>query len=179
MPDNTIDANEVDESPKRKVTPAVQALIDDAVDKAEKNAAMLAIMADLHYPESKDGSTLDLSFFKAIVAWHLVRCGYRPNEEKREIKPRRLLARGVARDAVEWVGVDEPDEIDYTKMTLGEINALPPRQRACAMQAVGGPVNEEDLPENPGWHVKTNISIKDAPDLNEDGYSWTGRNHSK
>lgn len=147
-----------------------------AMEQSEKNEAMLELMRDLVYPESKDGSTLDVSFFSTIIAWHLVRCGWRPDPAKRTIKPRRLIAKGLPDNAIEWVSVDEPDSIDYTKLTIHEIRALSPRQRAIAMRALGG-AETPDLPTNPGWTVQTNIHIQDAPDPGDDGYAWTGRKY--
>lgn len=144
----------------------------ERVEKTEKNIAMLTLLRDLNYPQSKDGSTLDISLFKTIIAWHLVRCGWRPCEDKRVIKPRRIIAKGVAGDAVEWVGVDEPDDIDYSTLTLAQVNKLSPVQRALAMRAMGGP-ETPDLPDNPGWRVKPSISITDEPDTDDDGFAWT------
>jgi hypothetical protein len=175
MADNTFHA---DEPRASKLPPHMQAALDEARDKSEKNQAMLEMMADLTYPESKDGSTLDISFFQAIIAWHLVRCGYRKDPARQMIKPRRLIAQGLPPDAVEWVPVDAPDQLDYSSMTLAQINQLDPRNRAIALRQVGGP-ETPSLPDNPGWHVQTSIDIQDAPDPDDDGYAWTGRKYRK
>ena len=74
--------------------------------KVERDAAMLNMLADLRYPVSQDGSVLDLTFFAPLIAWHLVRCGWRPDPERRRIKARKITAKGVVRDAVEWVDAD-------------------------------------------------------------------------
>jgi hypothetical protein len=175
MSDNAFASDDEDGTPQRPS--AMQEAITSAVAVSEKNTTMLELMRDLTYPESKDGSTLDISFFSTIIAWHLVRCGWRIDESKREIKPRRLIAKGLAPDAVEWVDINEPDELDYASMTMAEIRSLEPRQRAIAMRALGGP-ETPDLPPNPGWHVQTNIQIQDEPDVNDGNY-WTGRQYTK
>jgi hypothetical protein len=174
MTDNSFGPNGQDES--ERPSPLKEALAA-AMESSEKNTAMLELMRDLVYPETRDGSTLDITFFSQIIAWHLVRCGWRLDDSKRTIKPRKLIAKGLPPDAVEWVGVDEPDEMDYASMTMAEIHALEPRQRAIAMRAMGGPEMPE-LPSNPGWHVKTNIDIQEAPDVNDGNY-WTGRQYNK
>lgn len=137
--------------------------------RAEKHAAMTALLVDLHLVKSRSGDIIDLQGLQAAIAWHLVRCGYRPIPELRMIKPRRVTALGVSVDAIEWVGVDEPDDplADLKNMTMGEINALPPVLKAQALRRMGG--NETpDLPSNPGWKVKTSIRVEDAPDPDDD-----------
>src|SRR5438270_5772506 len=75
MEDNAFASRNDDESGRIS---SIRKVIEEAKDKSEKNAAMLAMLDDLVYPETKDGSTLDVSFFSTIIAWHLVRCGWRP-----------------------------------------------------------------------------------------------------
>lgn len=144
------------------------------LDRYEKNAAMAALMVDLAYPVAKDGNTvIDLQGLQGVIAWHLVRCGWRPDPEKRMIKPRRIIAHGVARNAVEWVGVNEPDMPDYNSMTVAEINALPPVQKAQALRATGLAKGDvPNLPDNPGWKVTPHLTIVDEPDT-DDQFDWT------
>jgi hypothetical protein len=151
-----------------------EALAAQKIELDAKKAAMLRGLADLQYPVSKDGSVLDVSAFKAIVVYHLIRCGWRPDESKREIKSRKVIGNGVIADAVEWVAMDAPDDPldNLANMTLAEINALAPGPRAAAIARLGGTAPE--IPENPGWHVRTNIQITDDPDEPDDGLSWVG-----
>ena len=140
----------------------------------ERNEAMLKLLLDLTYPESKDGARVDLTAFKAIIAYHLVRCGWRMDPDKRMIKARKVNARGVYEDAVDWVPINAPDDplANLANMTMAEIEALPPGLKAEAMQRVSGAVLP-DLPENPGWHVETSIRITNDPDEPDDGFEWT------
>lgn len=143
--------------------------------KIELDVAMIAMLADLRYPVSKDGSVLDMTYFAPLISYHLVRCGWRPDPEKRLRKSRPLIAKGVIKGAVEWVPVNEPDDplADLSEMTMTEINALPPTLKAEALRRMGGPETPE-LKPNPGWKVRTNLRIQDAPDVG-DGVTWTGR----
>lgn len=141
----------------------------------EFNVAAACLMGDLRYPVSKDGSIIDMSYFTAVLAYHLVRCGWRVDPERREIKPRRITAQGVIQGAIEWVPMDAPDDplANLNNMTMKEINKLPPIQRAEAIRRIGGP-ELPDLPRNPGWKTETHVNIEDAPDVN-DGIEWSGR----
>jgi hypothetical protein len=140
----------------------------------EKNEALLGLLLDLTYPEAKDGTRVDLTAFKSIIAYHLVRCGWRMDPEKREIKSRKVTARGIYVDAIEWVPMNFPDDplANLADMTMAEINALPPGLKAEAMQRLTGEVLPE-LPDNQGWHVETSIRIEDDPTEPDDGFEWT------
>lgn len=147
-------------------------------EDAERNETMLKLLLDLTYPEAKDGTRVDLSAFKAIIAYHLVRCGWRMVPEKRLIKSRKVNARGVYVDAIDWVDINAPDDPleNLGSMTMAEIEALPPGLKAEAMQRISGAVLPE-LPDNPGWKVETSIRITDDPDEPDDGFEWTGVPH--
>jgi hypothetical protein len=140
----------------------------------ERNAALMACLLDLTYPVAKDGTRVDLTAFKHIIAYHLVRCGWRMQREKRMIKSRKVNARGVYVDANEWVPIDMPDDPldNLANMTMAEIDQLPPGLKAEAMQRITGEVLP-DLPENTGWKVETRIRITDESDEPEDGFEWT------
>jgi len=144
--------------------------------KIESDLAMLYMLGDLRYPVSQDGSVLDMTYFGPLITWHLIRCGWRNDPEKRIIKPRKVTAKGVIKGAVEWVSVNEPDDplADLPSMTMQDVQQLPPRLRAEALRRMGGPETPE-LPENPGWTVATSMRIQDAPDTTNDGRRWTGR----
>lgn len=143
------------------------------------------MLDDLHYPVAKDGSIMDASAIKAWVAWHLVRTGWRkPNntdglalvEEFDDpiIKKRRISAAGVVEDAIEWVGVNEPDDplANLADMTMGQIEALPEVQRIEAKRRLGLlPPPDTDAEPEPAWSVKTFIQIADEDDV-DDGTQW-------
>ena len=156
-----------------------EALAQAKAADAERNETLLKLLLDLTYPEAKDGTRVDLSAFKSIIAYHLVRCGWRMVPEKRMIKARKVNARGVYVDAIDWVPIDAPDDPleNLGSMTMAEIEALPPGLKAEAMQRISGAVLP-DLPENPGWKVETSIRITDDPNEPDDGFEWTSANRS-
>jgi hypothetical protein len=139
------------------------------------NVAAAALIGDLRYPEAPDGTTVDVTYFAVILAYHLARCGWRLDPQKRQIKPRKITAQGVVAGAIEWVGVEEPDDplADLPNMTMKEINALDPVQRAIAIRRIGGP-ELPDLPKAAGWHTKTKLNITEERDV-ADGVAWNGR----
>lgn len=153
-------------------------LANAKAEDAERNETLLKLLLDLTYPEAKDGTRVDLSALSPIIAYHLVRCGWRMVPEKRLIKSRKVNARGVYVDAIDWVPIDAPDDpLEHlADMTMAEIEALPPGLKAEAMQRISGAVLPE-LPENPGWKVETSIRITDDPDEPDDGFEWTGVPH--
>lgn len=157
-----------------KLSDARESLQRAKSEDQERNETMLKLLLDLTYPEAKDGARVDVSAFKAILAYHLVRCGWRMIPEKRMIKSRKVNARGVAMDAIDWVPINAPDDplANLSSMTMAEIDSLPPGLKAEALQRMTGEVLP-DLPENPGWHVQTSISITDDPDEPDDGFEWT------
>jgi len=150
-----------------------EALQQAEADANECQEAMLACLLDLTYPVAKDGTRLDVSGYRSIIAYHLVRCGWRMDREKRMIKSRTVNARGVYVDANEWVPIDYPDDPleNLANMTMAQINDLPPGLKAEAMQRITGEVLP-DLPENPGWRVETRIQITDELSEPDDGFEW-------
>jgi hypothetical protein len=145
-------------------------------EEFEFNVTAMQLIGDLRYPVTKNGSVLDMTYFSPALAYHLTRCGWRIDAKKRKIKPRKIIARGVVDDAIEWVPIDAPDDPleNLHMMTMAEVNKLPPRERAQAMRKLTG----QELPELPrnekGWHTTANMTIESAPDP-QDGYRWTGR----
>lgn len=148
----------------------------------QRNRYMTAVygqmLGDLTYPVTKDGTIMDLSGVKALVCWHLVRCGWRkPNntdglaavEEYDEpiIKRRKVYGPGVAEDAIRWIGADESDDplADLDNMTIGQIEALPDDDvKIEAKRRLGMlPPTPEPDPEA-GWHVQPFVTIIDEPD---------------
>lgn len=140
----------------------------------EMELSLVELMHDLRFPVARDGSILDASFVSPIVAYHLIRCGWRCDQQKRVIKPRSIVAKGVVEGAIEWVPVNEPDDplSDLDKMTMADIQKLSPSLRAEALRRMGAP-ETPDLPTNSGWHVSTSLKVEDAPDTTDDGIDWT------
>jgi len=155
---------------------------------AEQNAYMSLVMdqllGDLQNPVGKDGTVLYTEPFKAILAWHLVRAGWRkPNtldqlalrEEFDDpvIKKRAISGPGVMEDAVEWVGFSEPDDpLEHLDdMTMGQINALPEHLRIEAKRRQGlipERPRAEDIPNNVRrWSVKPVINISADSELGD------------
>jgi hypothetical protein len=134
------------------------------------------ILADLTYPVDREGNVMDISAMKALVGWHLVRCGWRkPNntdgfalqEEFDDplIKSRRVYGPGVYEDAVQWVPFSDPDDPldDLASMTMAEIEALPADLKGEAKRRLGLlPATEHPEPK-PAWSVRPFVHIEDAP----------------
>lgn len=155
------------------------------VTSPERNGYMALVMQqlmdDLQYPQAKDGTQMDANAFKHIIAYHLVRAGWRkPNNHDhlalREefddplIKKRKVTGPGVLEDAVHWVSIAEPDDplAGLEKMTVGDIEALPDELRFEAKRRLGliGEPTPEDVPDfgvEP-WSIKPHLTITDAPD---------------
>lgn len=139
-------------------------------EQIEMMQAFDTMLKDLRYPESPpneqgESSIMNTDFFAPLVAYHLVKCGWRPNSEKRKIKPRRVPQHGVVSDAVEWVGMDEPDDPlrNLDTMSMAEIALLPEVWKHEAIRRLGGNI-KSDLPEPKSkWKVNTRINIKDIP----------------
>lgn len=92
-----------------KIPAKFQARID-AVKEIE--SASLQLAEDLKYPVDAYGNVMDMNHLPDVVVglvYHLIRCGWRPEEEKRLIKARRIIGGGYYEDLVTYVGVDEPD----------------------------------------------------------------------
>lgn len=149
---------------KREVTEEQIAAMSDM--QREQHQAFAICIKDLRYPVTKEGDVADVSYIAALVAYHLVRCGWRPDPAKRVIKARKVVGRGVATGAVEWVGMDEPDDplAGLENMTMKELAALTPAARAEAIRRLGGDTpNDLPMPE-PSWQLKPNIRITDQDD---------------
>ncbi|AID58839.1 hypothetical protein PBI_GAIA_19 [Mycobacterium phage Gaia] len=137
--------------------------------KLEMTAALGEFLEDCHYAVSKNGDILDTSYFKAIVGYHMIRCGWRRVAEP-VIKKRRVIAPGVIEDACEWVDINEPDDPleNLENMSVRELAELSPEARAAAIRRLGGDY-DHDLPEpEVRWSVTPNITITDDPVTGED-----------
>lgn len=137
----------------------------------EQHAMFSAMLKDLRYPVTKEnpdgtgGDIVDVSYMAAVVAYHLVRCGWRPQVDKRVIKARKVVGRGVPTNAVEWVGMDEPDDplADIQNMTMSQVAQLSPQARAEAIRRLQPNVTPDiPMPES-NWQLTPNLRITDAP----------------
>jgi hypothetical protein len=139
-------------------------------EKIEMQQAFATCLLDLRYPVAPDGSVMQSDYFAAFVAYHLVRCGWRPHEDKRTIKPRKVPGTSLAANAVEWVDMDADDDPlhNLANMTMADIARLPDSWRHEAIRRLGGNVpNDLPKPKSP-WTVDTKINIAKAPrDPNE------------
>lgn len=132
-------------------------------EQKEQHAQFAMMIQDLRWPVTREGDVANVDYIAALVAYHLVRCGWRNDPDKRVIKSRKVIGRGVATGALEWVGMDEPDDplADIANMTMAEVAALSPQARMEAIRRLD-PNRPNDLPEpKPGWQVKPNIRITD------------------
>jgi hypothetical protein len=135
----------------------------------EQNATMLALLAELRYPIGPDGTAVGLidvlDAIRPIIAYHLTRCGWRPDLSKRTIKVRKVYGEGRFEDAVTWVPMSAPDDplANLPNMTMAQIEALEPEDvKLEAKRRLGLPTPGYEPPK--GWHTHTNISITDEPD---------------
>jgi hypothetical protein len=152
---------------------AKQTVSGTTPEQLEMTAAFTTMLRDLRYPVDKEGNVMNADFFAPLVAYHLVRCGWRPHSEKRKIKPRRVPGKGMVADAVEWVDMSEPDDPlrHLDTMSMRDVAELPEVWKYEAIRRLGGHV-KNDLPEPlSGWKVDTNINIADMPREPDDLFS--------
>lgn len=157
-----------------KLSGALQRGVDAATgrtpEQQEMYNAFATMLKDLRYPvgppdEEGRSDVMNADFFAPFVAYHLVRCGWRPNSEKRKIKPRKVPGKGIVEDAVEWVDIDAPDDPlrHLDTMSMAEVAMLPEVWKYEAIRRLGGQV-KCDLPEpDSKWKVNTKINISDMP----------------
>lgn len=79
--------------------------------------ATFNLLADMKYPVDSHGSVLDMNVINAqhpdvlpALVFHLVKAGWRRQEDKRLIKARRVSGAGVYEDLVAWVPMSDPDD---------------------------------------------------------------------
>jgi hypothetical protein len=133
-------------------------------------------LEDFQYPINRHGQPLDLRFLGPHIAYHLVRCGWRPITNRRMIKKVPIGA-GPQRvdDAVAWVGVNTPDDQDPSTMTLDQLKAAPAHVQAAAIRKLNGdPVPPADghNPDlgKPGfevWHQPWAINTDADPEFKD------------
>lgn len=128
--------------------------------------AMYAIADALHYPVDARGRVYDVKFMLPVLSFHLARAGAVIDPDRAVIKARKLPpAPGVAEDAVEWVGIHEPDSIDdeLADATIADVDRLSPAARAELLRRLGvAPQEQQDL-DRPTWHVETSIHFDEEP----------------
>lgn len=137
--------------------------------------AMAQLLDALVYPLAPDDTVVDMSFTRAVAAYHLARLGFGLVNEP-VIKKQEVSGPGIIEGACYWVPADQeaPPLVykspldDLENMTINEINALPTPMKRLAYEKLGLPFEE------PGWQRKPILNIDDAPDT-DDGPDWTGR----
>lgn len=137
--------------------------------------AMAQIMEGLVYPLAPDDTVVDMSFTRAVAAYHLARLGFAQINPPL-IKKREVSGPGIVEGACHWVPADADDTPlvyrnpldDLDNMTIAEINALPTPLKRVAYEKLGMPFEE------PGWQQRPILNIDDVPDT-DDGPDWTGR----
>lgn len=141
---------------------------------AEVELVYKEFLEDFQYPTNRKGQPLDLRFLGPHVAWHLVRCGWRPIANRRMIK-KIAIGAGPQRidDAVAWVDISTPDQLDPTTMTVEQLRAAPPHVQAEAIRRLGGDPKPD--PSNNGmgakghelWHQPWALDADDDPEFKE------------
>lgn len=137
--------------------------------------AMAQIMEALVYPLAPDDTVVDMSFTRAVAAYHLARLGFAQVNEPL-IKKREVSGPGIVEGACHWVDANADDSPlvyqspldDLENMSINEINALPTPMRRIACERLGLPFDE------PGWQQAPILNIEDAPEP-DDGVDWTNR----
>lgn len=132
--------------------------------------AMYALADALRYPKDARGRVYDVTFLAPILAYHLARAGAVIDPGRAVIKARTLPAGpGVAEGAVDWVGVDEPDQVVdvFADVTIGDVDHLPPEARAELLRRLAGdqspdPAGGDDLDQRAPWHVQTSIKFDEG-----------------
>lgn len=79
----------------------------------EIEAASMQLAEDLKYPVDVKGRILDMNHLPDVaitLVYHLIRRGWRPHEDKAQIKAKRVVGPGYYEDLVTWVDVKESDE---------------------------------------------------------------------
>lgn len=135
----------------------------------ELSEAMYEIAEVLTYPVDNRGRVYDVRFMLPMLAFHLARAGVRVHPDAAIIKKRRLPpSAGVVEDAVEWVGVNEPDSIDdeLADATIADVDRLSPAARAELLRRLGiatadAPADVDNLDGRVSWHVETSIQFDD------------------
>ena len=101
--------------------------VQERIDAAkELDEASTRLFEDLKYPIDAHGRVLDMNHLPDVVVtlvYHLIRCGWRPDESKRLIKQRRVIGGGYYEDLVTYVSVDDTDE-----PIVVDRNPQPPQQ---------------------------------------------------
>lgn len=106
----------------------------------ELEEACMQMQEDFRYPMNRNGDQMDFRFLGPWIAYHLVRCGWRQIPERRMIKarPPEEIPAGCYEDLVEWVSLDTPDRIDFSNLTIEQMQQLPPSVQASAIRQLGG-----------------------------------------
>ncbi|AXH46860.1 minor tail protein [Mycobacterium phage Aminay] len=138
--------------------------------------AMYEIAELLQYPTDSKGRRYDVRYLIPVLSFHLARAGCIIDPDRAVIKPRKVpppaefegTGWGDAWDAIEWVGINEPESIDdeLAGATVDDLPHLSPAARAELIRRLGGtPADgaapEPDLDERTPWRVETAIHFED------------------
>lgn len=129
--------------------------------------AMYELAEALRYPVDSRGRVYDVKFMLPVLAFHLARAGAVIDPARAAIKARRLPPTpGVVEDAVEWVGVNEPDSVDdeLADATIADVDKLSPTARAALLRRLGVAATDDETTDLDGrtpWHVETTIHFDD------------------
>lgn len=121
----------------------------------------------LRYPTDHRGRVYDVRFLIPALAYHLALAGAVIDPARAVRKARRIPpGPGIIDDAVEWVGVDEPDTVadELDGATIDDVDRLSPHARAELIRRLGGnppPVADGDLDDRVPWRVQTSITLDD------------------
>lgn len=144
---------------------------------AEVEVVIEQFLADFQYPVNRRGEPLDLRFLGPHIAYHLVRCGWRPIGNRRMIK-KVAIGTGPQRvdDAVAWVNINTPDDLDPDQMTVEQLKAAPAHIQAEAVRRLNGdpipPADGGHIPDlgKPGyetWHQPWTLDVEGDPDFKD------------
>jgi hypothetical protein len=103
----------MDEKLQRRIDEAKEAQRQQLEKLRDIETAGLQLAEDLKYPVDAYGNVLDLNHLPDLpptIVYHLVRRGWRRDDTKALIKPRRVVGAGYYEDLVAYVPVSESDQ---------------------------------------------------------------------
>lgn len=107
----------MDDKLQAKIAAAREAQREQLERLQDIETAGLQLAEDLKYPVDAYGNVLDMNHLPDLpptLVYHLVRRGWRRDDSKALIKPRRVVGAGYYEDLVAYVPISETDETIYT-----------------------------------------------------------------
>jgi hypothetical protein len=95
--------------------------------------SMLALAEDLKYPLDVYGNVLDMNHLPDVspaLCYHLIRRGWRRDDSKALIKPRKVVGAGYYEDLVAYVDVKESDDpivVPQTEQPAADLWSVTPK----------------------------------------------------